>query len=170
MVRRSARAWAWPRSHPHRRGARPAQHDVKPVPERDALDAVLEVEARDQQPLACHTSTSERRTGRPASSSTRPTSTIFSPSGALLPHVVRSASLSLTKLLGNVGPAASSGLGATRTGGCAGARSRVLLYSGYRYGGWTSASVPDIVVGSFPHPGGGPPTVNVVGTIPFSFT
>src|SRR5258705_6044537 len=57
--------------------------------------------------LACHTSTSERRTGRPASSSTRPTSTIFSPSGALLPHVVRSASLSLTKLLGNVGPAAS---------------------------------------------------------------
>src|SRR2546422_5877784 len=52
MVRRSARAWAWPRSHPHRRGARPAQHDIQPVPERDALDAVLEVEARDQQPAA----------------------------------------------------------------------------------------------------------------------
>src|SRR5262249_46000972 len=43
------------------------------------------------------------------------------------PQVVRSASLSLTKCFGNTGPAASSGLGATRTSGCAGARSRVLL-------------------------------------------
>src|SRR4029453_13337296 len=65
-------------------------------------------------------------------------STIFSPSGALLPQVVRSASLSLTKCAGNTGPAASSGLGATRTSDCAGARSRVLFVSGEGYGGGKS--------------------------------
>src|SRR5205814_486845 len=42
--RPSARAWASPWSHPHRRGARPAQHHVPAVPERDTLDAMLEIE------------------------------------------------------------------------------------------------------------------------------
>ena len=79
-------------------------------------------------------------TGRPSPSSSRPVTTIRSPSGSPACCRVRSWSCSATRPSPSNGPVTSVRVWGSGTSGRSGARSLVARYAGCRYGGWSPAT------------------------------